>query len=110
MDPEHRRAYRELLANTERYGRYIRAAGNRLHIQQLSAMLWLHSMYHQNLGELVEAVVNGTLVEGAIVPGIEEAEAWLRKAEAHELRELLDRELTVMDAPLDDFAVEYPHG
>jgi urocanate hydratase len=110
VDVQHQRAYRELLANHERYGRYVRAAGNRLHIQQLSAMLWLHSMYHQNLGELVEAVVNGQLVKGAIVPGVEEAEAWLRKAELAELRNLLDRELVVMDTPLEDFDLEYSRG
>ena len=80
MHAHHQRAYRELLANHERYGRYVRAAAGRLHIQQLSAMLWLHAAYHQNLGELVEAVVNGSLVRGAIVPGVVEAEPWLRRA------------------------------
>jgi hypothetical protein len=76
MDATHRRAYEDLQSDRRRLDRYASAISERLHIDYLSAMHWLDNMYEANYGELVDAVVNGTLVDGALVPGIADATAW----------------------------------
>ena len=67
IDARHARLRDQLRADPKRLERYARRAAKRLHKPLADASEWIFAMYEENQGWLVDAVVEGVLIEGGTI-------------------------------------------